>query len=38
MRAVEALTTIGLFRGQSRGLFHELRDLAEACDAAERHP
>jgi hypothetical protein len=38
MRAVEALATNGLFRGQSRGFFHELRDLAEASDAAERHP
>jgi hypothetical protein len=34
--AVKALTADGLFRGQSKGFFDLLNDLAKAADAARR--
>ena len=36
MGAVKALTADGLFRGQSKGFFDLLNDLAQAADAARR--
>jgi hypothetical protein len=37
MGVVEFLSAMGLFKGQSKGFFEALKQLASEADAAKRH-